>query len=438
MNDFIVTGIRRNGKKYLAAASYEERQLTELCVRPVREESRVGKIYIGYVENAAKNIGGAFIRVSEDFKCFLPNYRKDAQSGAAETGYGEYGSGNSQGHMLIRVTKDASGVKEAVCSTTIEIAGRYSVVSAGKTSLSVSKKLSDEEKALLKKWVNPHDYPGVHILLRTNAAAAEKQEVLSELCDLTSALQELYKKAESAVPGTCLYTPEPFYISMLRDLYTAPDRTLSDIPHVADELMAYREKQSLKEADLQTVQSLKEAGLQTVQSLKEAGLQAEEDRLDGVGEETDGENACLIRPQTLTLAQLYNLEHDLDRLTQKIVWLKSGAYLVIERTEAAVIIDVNTGRCNKGRIPEETYRKINLEAGEEVLRQLRLRDLSGMILIDFINLSSEDHREELVNVMKKRARKEHRRTEVFDLTRLGILEMVREKKEKPLDEIFES
>jgi ribonuclease G len=151
---------------------------------------------------------------------------------------------------------------------------------------------------------------------------------------------------------------------------------------------------------------------------------------------TDDMNPCLIRPGTLTLAQLFNLEHDLDRLSQKIVWLKSGAYLVIERTEAFVIIDINTGRCTRGKIPEETYRKINLEAGEEILRQLRLRELSGMILIDFINLESEDHREELVNVMKKRARKEHRKTEVIDLTKLGILEMVREKKGKPLDEIL--
>ena len=166
MNDFIVTGIERDGGKLLAAAFYEDRQLTELAVMPSREESQVGKIYIGYIESVAKNIGGAFIRISKDFKCFLPNYKRIAHAAPAS---GDTESGtqllheNTQGHMLVRITKDAAGVKEAVCSTSIELAGKYSVVSPGKTSLSFSKKLDDEEKALLKKWVNPHDYPGMHI-----------------------------------------------------------------------------------------------------------------------------------------------------------------------------------------------------------------------------------------------------------------------------------
>lgn len=409
MNDFIVTGIERDGEKFLAAAFYEERQLSELAVMPFREESRVGKIYIGYIESVAKNIGGAFIRISKDFKCFLPNYKRIAHAASAS---GDTESGtqmlreNTQGHMLVRITKDAAGVKEAVCSTSIELAGKYSVVSLGKTSLSFSKKLDDEEKALLKKWVNPHDYPGMHILLRTNAMQAEKKDIMHELNELSESLHDLLRRASSAKPGECLYTPEQFYITMIRDLYVAPDRAFSDVPKIADALHAYMEDRITDKSDGK----------------------------EPVG--TDDMNPCLIRPGTLTLAQLYNLEHDLDRLSQKIVWLKSGAYLVIERTEAFVIIDINTGRCTRGKIPEETYRKINLEAGEEILRQLRLRELSGMILIDFINLENEDHREELVNVMKKRARKEHRKTEVIDLTKLGILEMVREKKGKPLDEIL--
>ncbi len=418
MNDFIVTQIERNDRRFLAAAYFEERHLTELTVMPVSEESRVGKIYIGYVESSVKNIGGAFIRISKDFKCFLPNHERGGngrkKSGNSETGSPVNAPLNTQGHMLVRITKDAAGVKEAVCSATIELSGKYSIVSPGKTSVSFSKKLNEDEKGLLRKWINPHDYPGLHILIRTNAAGAEKKEVLDELNDLSASLNDILRRSENAKPGTCLYSPEPFYISMMRDLYAVPDRAFSDIPAIAKELGTYMKKYSSvgTPVDAAACGSLNPAD-------------------DKAGGET-----CLFHPGTLTLAQVYNLEHDTDRLCQKIVWLKSGAYLVIERTEAFVVIDINTGRCTRGRIPEETYRRINLEAGEEIMRQLRLRDLSGMILIDFINLENEDHREELINVMRKRARREHRKTEIIDLTKLGILEMVREKRGKSLEEIL--
>lgn len=405
MNDYIVTEIERENGKFIAAALYEDRKLTELSVMPLQEESQVGKIYIGYVESVAKNIGGAFIRVTRDFKCFLPNYKSDFAS--------------SQGHMLIRITKDASGVKEAVCSTSIELAGRYCVVSYGKTSLSISKKLGDEERELLKKWINPHDFPGLHILVRTNAVHAQKKDILDEIEMLAAFLSDIRSKAERAKPGTCLYSPEPFYIAMLRDLYVAPDRAYSEIPKIAGELDRYLERSELSRIPGDSNES------------------RERNASEGEGEAADIPASLYNKKAgALTLSQLYNLEHDLDRLSQRVVWLRSGAFLVIEQTEAFVIIDVNTGRCSKGRIPEETYRKINLEAGEEILRQLRLRELSGMILIDFISLTSEDHQTELVQVMKKLARQEHRRTEVYDLTRLGILEMSREKKGKSLEEIL--
>ena len=133
---------------------------------------------------------------------------------------------------------------------------------------------------------------------------------------------------------------------------------------------------------------------------------------------------------------LYELGRDIDRLLAKKVWLKSGAYLVIEKTEAFVSIDVNSGRFEKGKIAEETYRKINLEAAEEIVTQVILRNLSGMILVDFIKLSNPDHREELVNVMRKHAKRDRLSMDVVDLTPLGIMEIVREKREKPLPEIL--
>ena len=118
------------------------------------------------------------------------------------------------------------------------------------------------------------------------------------------------------------------------------------------------------------------------------------------------------------------------------MWLKSGAYLVIEKTEAFTSVDVNTGKCERGRHASETYRRINHEAAEEVIRQIILRNLSGMILVDFINMENPDHKEELVNVARKLARRDPLRMEIVDLTPLGIMEIIRRKAERPLSEIL--
>ncbi len=376
MNDFIVTEVTFDEKKYLAAAAYEDQVLTELQMEPIREtaQSLVGNVYHGYVESVVKNIGGAFIRISKNDLFFLP-LKKDEKLTASRP-------------ILVQVTKDAAGRKVPVVTRSIEFAGKYAVVSLQKGRISYSKKLTQEQKVLLKKWI-PHEYgTDFHILIRTNAAAATKAELLAELDLLIGKLQKVLEEDQKAKTGDLMAWPDEFYITMARDLYTAPDRVFSEIPKIADELEGFAQNQG-------SVSPLKE----------KAGL---------------------------SLPELYNLNRDLGRLASKTVYLKSGAFLVIEQTEAFVSVDVNTGKCQKGKIPEETYRRINKEAAAELSRQLRLRNLSGMILVDFINMTNPDHKEELVNVMKKLVRRDHIHTEVIDLTPLGIMEIVRQKSRKPL------
>jgi ribonuclease G len=263
---------------------------------------------------------------------------------------------------------------------------------AAMSGFSFSKKLSKGDKELLAKWTEGLAYEGMRPLLRTNAPKALKAELLSELETLALQMQKVILDAEKARPGTLLYEPEPFYVTMLRDLYTAPDRLWSDIPLAAEKLEGFPH---------------------------------------------ENEEICYTG-RSLSLAVLYELGRDIDRLLAKKVWLKSGAYLVIEKTEAFVSIDVNSGRFEKGKIAEETYRKINLEAAEEIVTQVILRNLSGMILVDFIKLSNPDHREELVNVMRKHAKRDRLSMDVVDRTPLGIMEIVREKREKPLSEILKT
>ena len=314
MNDYIVTQIEYGPDRFLAAALYEDRKLRNLRLEKCGETSEIGKIYLGHVDSYAKNIGGAFVKFDGSRLAFLPHYKR--------------GQGDP-GRILLQITKDAAGNKTCVATQRLSIAGRYAVMERGSGGFSFSKKLSKGDKELLAKWTEGLAYEGMRPLLRTNAPKALKAELLSELETLARQMQKIVLDAEKAKPGTLLYEPEPFYVTMLRDLYTPPDRLWSDIPLAAEKLEGFPH---------------------------------------------ENEEICYTG-RSLGLAVLYELGRDIDRLLAKKVWLKSGAYLIIEKTEAFVSIDVNTGRFEKGKIAEETYRKINLEAAEEIVTQVILRNL---------------------------------------------------------------
>ena len=401
MREYLVCKIQYRDRDFIAAALYEDRKLVFLRVEPDGEPSLVGNVYRGVVDSVSRNIGGAFVDIGDRSLCFLPLKRHShvqASSG-----------------ILVQVVKDASGRKEPVLTDNIRISGKYAVLSMQASPAAYSTKLTPEEKRVLCKWMEdagrpdgtgslPEDAGGrslpYGVIVRTNASRARKPDFLDEIGSMAGQMDAIRSSYAKAKKGELLWKPEPFYVQALRDLYEAPDRCFTDIPSVAGELSRFTDQP--------------------------AGTEYPE----------DGAIYRAEAGKAFSLPELYGLPHELDRLTQKIVWLKSGAFLVIEQTEAFVSIDVNTGRCTKGRIPEETYRKVNLEAAAEIARQLALRNLSGMILVDFIKLENEDHKDELIHVMQKLVRKDQVRTEAVDLTPLGIMEIVRHKVRKPLAEVL--
>lgn len=401
MREYLVCKIQYRERDFIAAALYEDRKLVFLRMEPDGEPSLVGCVYRGVVDSVSRNIGGAFVDIGERTLCFLPLKRHShvqASSG-----------------ILVQVVKDASGRKEPVLTDNIRISGKYAVLSMQASPAAYSTKLTPEEKRVLCKWMEdagrpdgtgslPEDAGGrslpYGVIVRTNASRARKPDFLDEIGSMAGQMDAIRSSYAKAKKGELLWKPEPFYVQALRDLYEAPDRCFTDIPSVAGELSHFTDQP--------------------------AGTEYPE----------DGAIYRAEAGKAFSLPELYGLPHELDRLTQKIVWLKSGAFLVIEQTEAFVSIDVNTGRCTKGRIPEETYRKVNLEAAAEIARQLALRNLSGMILVDFIKLENEDHKDELIHVMQKLVRKDQVRTEAVDLTPLGIMEIVRHKVRKPLAEVL--
>ena len=368
----------------------------ELMLEEKGKKSILGNIYVGQVENIAANIQAAFVMIDPDTRCYLPlSDVKNPVFSSGRTGDAPLRPGDM---LLVQVSREAMKGKLPAVTTNLNFTGKYLVLTTGEKKIGFSKKLIQEEKNKLNKWleeeraVSPREYG---IVVRTNAGEASKEEFLTEL----SFLKRLYEK--TAVYGrsrtcfSCVYETEPFYMNAVRDTYSKHlEEIVTDIPEVFEHIVAY---------------------------LKEVSH----------GEEN---KVRLYEDALLPLYKLYRIGMVLEEVQKQKVWLKSGGFLVIQQTEAFVSIDVNSGKFTGKKKAEETYRKINLEAAGEIARQLRLRNLSGIILIDFINMENPDHQDELFHVLQKHLRKDSVKAKAVDITPLHILEMTRKKVRRPLSE----
>ncbi len=436
MREYVITDFVYDGTPVRAAALFENGRMEELRAERRDETSLVGRVYRGVVDSVNRNIGGAFIDIGSGGRgagenaqhrdglvyMSVPRVLKRPE-GSKEKKDRPHDMADIRPTLpvLVQITKDAVGPKQPVATENITLAGRYLVLTRFGGRMSFSQKLTDEQKDIIRTWIPKSERQGFHVLVRTNAGHADKGTVLAELARLRERMHLILEGGEDARTGTCLYEPEPLYESMYRDFRETPDRIITDIPLAADILA-----QNQKEA--------RASGEQVQEALEDvsAGLIGH----SGGRESLRPEIVAARLVNGLPLAEAFHLQENFDKLLQRVVWLKSGAFLVIEQTEAFVVIDVNTGRSSKGRIPEETYRRVNIEAVPEICRQIRLRNLSGEILVDFIKMKSEDHREELLHVMRKAVRRDYVRTEAVDLTALGILEMTRQKTSRPLADVL--
>lgn len=396
LSKLIIAGMEIEGVSCNTCALEEDGHIMELMLEEKGKKSILGNIYVGQVENIAANIQAAFVMIDPDTRCYLPlSDVKNPVFSSGRTGDAPLRPGDM---LLVQVSREAMKGKLPAVTTNLNFTGKYLVLTTGEKKIGFSKKLIQEEKNKLNKWleeeraVSPREYG---IVVRTNAGEASKEEFLTEL----SFLKRLYEK--TAVYGrsrtcfSCVYETEPFYMNAVRDTYSKHlDEIVTDIPEVFEHIVAY---------------------------LKEVSH----------GEEN---KVRLYEDALLPLYKLYRIGMVLEEVQKQKVWLKSGGFLVLQQTEAFVSIDVNSGKFTGKKKAEETYRKINLEAAGEIARQLRLRNLSGIILIDFINMENPDHQDELFHVLQKHLRKDSVKAKAVDITPLHILEMTRKKVRRPLSE----
>ena len=374
----------------------EEQKVLELRLEPADQKSILGNIYVGQVENLASNIRAAFVRFGDGKKGYLP--LSEGENAIFTSGRKGGVSLRPGDELLVQVSRDAMKGKLAALTTNLNFTGKYLVLTTGNKKIGFSAKLSREETAPARKWLTSEmeDHErGYGLIVRTNAADAPKEEFLYEL----EYLKKLYQKV--AVTGrnrTCyslLYEAEPFYLAAVRDIYSRDlEEIVTDIPEIYQRISEYL--------------------------------------VDFMPQEQ--EKLRLYNDSLLPLYKLCRLETALEEIRREKIWLNSGGFLVIQQTEAFVSIDVNSGKYTAKKKAEETYRKINLEAAREIARQLRLRNLSGIILIDFINMENPDHRDELFHVRQKYLSRDPVKRRAVDITPLHILEMTRKKIRRPVTE----
>lgn len=368
-----------------------------LCVRAESEtELQVGEIYIGRVRNVAENIGAAFVDTGDGRLCFLP---LDKLKNPILTNRSYDGRVIAGDEIVVEITREAQKTKEASGDTNLSFPGQYAVVTTGKKQLGFSGKLSRDQKQQLQNFLKEHfqDFP-YGMVIRTNAGTLQDLSVLAgEIETLQRKADELIRRARTRTCFTKLRSAAPAWLHTIREMYLESyDRIITDEPDIYEQLQHY--------------------------------LEQEMPTLCG--------RLCFYKDDMLSLSALYGLEKKLKEVLGKKVWLKSGGYLIIEPTEALTVIDVNTGKYSGKKDAEETFYQMNREACEEIARQLILRNLSGIIVVDFINMEAEERRQELFSYLKGLLARDPVQCNAVDMTALGLVEITRKKVHKTLAEQF--
>jgi len=389
---FMCVHVREDGHTHIAVL--EGRSLVEHYVTTPRDDdmSIDGNIYLGRVQNVLPGMEAAFVDIGTPKNGVL--YRGDVAWDRAEF-EGEQPKIErllKNGQMvLVQVTKNPIGAKGARLTQEVSLAGRFVVMVPGQPeTYGISKRLPDDERRRLRRILEGLRPPDAGLIVRTAAEGASAEELERDLNRLRQQWEQISELAKRSKGARLLYQEPPLVLRLLREEFTKEYRgVLIDDRELYEEVRAYIEAVTPELAE----------------------------RIEYYDEEAEG----------LPLFERYHVYEQLLKALDRKVWLPSGGSIIIERTEALTVIDVNTGK-NVGRSNlEETVFRNNLEAAHEVARQLRLRDIGGIIVIDFIDMEIRENREKVVKEFREALARDKTRTQVFDISELGLVEMTRKR-----------
>lgn len=413
LNKFIITRQHYVGDSYFTALLDEKDKFREIAFHPLSEENQVvpGIICIARVKKIATNLDAAFVDIAKGVTCYLETahikdawFSKQCRSGKLTEG----------DELVVQITKEAIKTKYPIADTKLSLTGEYFVLTNENRPLAISSKLSADEKERLSSQVKlfkqmqlfekeavtdtkqnagqeekrmPHS-----LIVRTNAAGASPEELETEYRKLLSDYQKLAATFPFRTCYSILMPPKKFYENAINHLY---QEELGEI--ITDEKNIYEELQQLYAGNPDILSKIR-----------------------------------FYENDAISLGTLYSFETQIQRAISERVWMKSGAYLIIQPTEALTVIDVNSGKNTSGKNAEEYYYKINLEAVSEIARQLRLRNISGIVIVDFINMAKEEQRKELMHQFRLSLKEDPVPVRLVDITKLGLVELTRKKERKTL------
>lgn len=396
MPNEIVVDVKNN---QIWVAFLEDEELAELCIEQTEHKEIVGNIYKGRVENVLPGMRAAFIDIGIGKNAFL--YIGDALFDSDTECEWEDGCGNSDirgqdinqilhvgQEIIVQVIKDPIGTKGPRVTTNITLPGAALVLVPGNECVFVSRRIEDEqEKERLSAIAEEIRPAGMGLIVRTAARGMQAKDFDKDIKMLMKLWGEIDKRKKKAgVPGI-LYEDYNLTFKIIRDALTSDiDKFIINDKNQYDEIIQFLSKTSPK-------------------------LKSKIRLFDGDDD----------------IFEYYGIIPQVGRVLARKVWLKCGGYIVIDRTEALTVIDVNTGKFVGKHTLEDTVLKTNIDAAEEIAKQLRLRDIGGIIVIDFIDMRSEEHKQTVLDKLTTSLKKDRTKTAVMGFTSLGLVEMTRKK-----------
>ncbi|KKM09019.1 ribonuclease G [Clostridiales bacterium PH28_bin88] len=383
-----------------SVAVLEDHKLVEIYMERSNNQRLVGNIYKGKVENVLPGMQAAFVDIGLDRNAFLyvqdampPRKVKEDGRGAAGNPTAAIGDILKPGQeLMVQVAKEPLGGKGARVTTHLTLPGRYLVLMPTVDYIGISRRIESEaERSRLKKLAQEVKTPGIGVIVRTVAEGVSDEELAADIRALTALWERVQHRNLRASAPSILHRDAELLYRMLRDLFSADVNRM-----LVNNREAFEKVQEMVEATAPHLRSR-------------------------------------VNLDTRDLFILYDVPSQVQQALRRKVWLKCGGYVVIDQMEALTAVDVNTGKFVGSTNLADTVLKTNLEAAVEIARQLRLRNIGGIIVIDFIDMESPAHQEMVIKALEEEFKKDKTKTAVLGFTRLGMVEMTRKKARRGLE-----
>lgn len=363
-------------------ALINDNKLIDLLIEDNLHKKTRLNIYRGIVKTIKPGIEAAFVDIGLQKMAYLPLNKSDNIKSGME--------------ILVQIKKEGVKDKGPKLTQEISISGRYLVLIPSNDRTTISNKILDEkERFRLKKLVNAINKQKIGIIIRTEAVNCDIEQLKEDFDSLIKKYQDILKQFKLGIGPKLLYKELDLHTKYIKDnINDSIDKI------ILNDKTKYNEIKSI---------------------------------LNNINKDYSKK---LLLEENKDIFDLYKVSKEIETALNRKIWLKNGGYLIIEKTEALTVIDVNTGKFTGNISREETMLKTNLEACDEIARQLRIRDIGGIIIVDFIDLHSEIHKKDLLKKLKQSLQNDKRKCEVLGITKLGLIEIARRREKDSIDSYY--